>query len=190
MPDEQFSKAEDPRLWELKSVDTFAECRVFSILKKRYGHPNGREGDYYVIKGEDWVNVVGLTKGGEILLVRQFRCGTDSLSLEVPGGVMEAGEDPMVAGMREMREETGFTSEKVSLLGWTHPNPAIQKNRCFIVLAEDIEQTHDTEWDADEDLRSILAPISELDTFIASGEMTHALTHVALAFARQQGKLG
>lgn len=190
MPDEQLGKADDPRPWELKSVDTYAECQIFSILSKRYGHPNGREGDYYVIQCNDWVNVVGLSSQGEILLVRQFRCGTDCLSLEVPGGVMEAGEDPVTAGMREMREETGFTSEKVSLLGWTHPNPAIQKNRCFVVLAEDIEQTHDTEWDTDEDLRSMLVPVSELETFISSGEMTHALTHVALAFARRQGKIG
>jgi len=189
MPEKSLGQADDPRLWELKSVDTFAECRVFSILKKRYSHPNGNEGDYFVIQGHDWVTVVGLSSREELLLVKQFRCGTDCLSLEVPGGVMEAGEDPMVAGMRELREETGFTSDKVSLLGWTHPNPAIQKNRCYIVLAEDIELTHATEWDHDEDLRSMLVPLSSLDDLLASGEMTHALTHVALAFARQKGKI-
>jgi len=179
-----------PRLWDLIEETEYADCRVFAVHKKRYQLPHKqREGEYYVIDGADWVNVVGITANMELILINQFRAGIDSLSLEVPGGMMEAGEDPIEAGIREFREETGYSSDKVRLLGWTHPNPAIQSNRCFVVLAEGVEQTHPTDWDEDEEIETLLQPLKSLDERIAEGEITHALTHVALAFARKHGAI-
>jgi 8-oxo-dGTP pyrophosphatase MutT (NUDIX family) len=76
----------------------------------------------------DWVNIVALTPEGEVVLVRQFRFGIETLSLEVPGGVIEAGEDPVAAGLRELREETGYVGERGRLIASIHPNPAIHPN--------------------------------------------------------------
>ena len=103
----------------------------------QYRHPvRGTEKEFIVAHAPDWVNVVAVTPEGKIVLVRQFRFGSNALSLEVPGGVMEEGEDPIAAGVRELSEETGYGGGKARLLGSVHPNPAIQDNRCHFVLVE------------------------------------------------------
>src|SRR5436853_4924804 len=107
-----------PARWERLRQATQAKTRVFDVLGVRYRHPvRGTERDFVVMQSPDWVNVVALTPDGRLVLVRQFRYGIDEFSLEIPGGVMEAGEDPVTAGLRELREETGFTGAPAKLLG-------------------------------------------------------------------------
>ena len=89
------------------------------------------EGDFYVLDTNDWVNVIALTPDHEIVLVRQFRYGSKEQSLEPPGGVVERGEDPLVAGLRELQEETGYVGELPELLGVVRPNAAILSNRAM-----------------------------------------------------------
>ncbi len=133
-----------------------------------------------MIDAPDWVNVVALTKDGHIVLVRQFRYGIDEFSLEVPGGVVEKGEDPVVAGLRELREETGFTGAPAKLLGSVHPNPAIQANRCHFVLVEDAVRSHDLEWDPDEEIQVTTQPVADVLALARSGGIVHALALNAL----------
>ena len=93
-----------------------------------------------------------VTPDGRIVLVRQFRFGIDDFSLEIPGGVVEPGEDPVAAGTRELREETGFGGPRARLLASVHPNPAIQRNRCHLVLVEGVECGESLDWDEDEEI--------------------------------------
>ena len=93
-----------------------ADCRIFDVVSKRFRHPSREtEGDFYVIRTQDWVNVIPITSNFEMVLVNQYRFGVLKNSWEIPGGVMESGEDPVVAGLRELQEETGFTSERARL---------------------------------------------------------------------------
>jgi 8-oxo-dGTP pyrophosphatase MutT (NUDIX family) len=111
--------------------------RVLDLWNVRYRHPvRGTERDFFVAHAPDWVNVVAVTPERKIVLVRQFRFGSNSLSLEVPGGVTEKGEDPLAAGVRELSEETGYGGGRVSLMGSVYPNPALQDNRCHFVLVD------------------------------------------------------
>jgi len=112
--------------------------------------------------------------------VRQFRFGIADFSLEIPGGVMEAGEDPVETGLRELREETGYTGAAARLLGSVHPNPAIQSNRCHYVLVENAVRAHDQEWDTDEEIAVELRPVEEVLALARSGGITHALVLNAL----------
>ena len=128
----------------------------------------------------DWCNVLALTPDGRLVLVRQFRFGIDGFSLEIPGGVMEAGENPIEAGLRELREETGFTGERARLLGSVHPNPAIQSNRCHFVLVEDAVQSASLAWDADEEIAVVTMPVDAVFAHARVGGLTHALVLNAL----------
>ncbi|HEX2861258.1 MAG TPA: NUDIX hydrolase, partial [Lacunisphaera sp.] len=132
----------------------------------------------------DWVNVVALTSAHQLVLVRQFRYGTDDFSLEVPGGVIDPGEDPVAAGVRELREETGFVGSSARLLGSVHPNPAMQNNRCHLVLVENARREAALEWDPDEELEVVTRTVDEAYALAYNGGITHALVLNALLLFR------
>jgi len=175
------SSSSGPARWERLRQATQAKTRVFDVLGVTYRHPvRGTERDFVVMQSPDWVNVIALTPDDRLVLVRQFRYGINEFSLEIPGGVMEAGEDPLAAGLRELREETGFTGAPAKLLGSVHPNPAIQSNRCHFVFVEQAVQSHALEWDADEEIEITTLPVGEALALARSGGITHGLVLDAL----------
>jgi 8-oxo-dGTP pyrophosphatase MutT (NUDIX family) len=170
-----------PARWEILGRTLQAKTAVFDLQTVRYRHPMRRtEKDFVVMHAPDWVNVLALTRDSRLVLVRQFRFGIDALSLEIPGGVMEAGEDPVEAGQRELREETGYTGTNARLLGSVHPNPAIQSNRCHLVLVEEAEPTAGLEWDETEEIEVATMPVDELLAHARAGGITHSLMLNAL----------
>jgi ADP-ribose pyrophosphatase len=173
--------------WQKLGQSTQVKTRVFDVLSARYRHPvRGVERDFVVVSPPDWVNVVALTPERRIVLVRQFRYGIDEFSLETPGGVIEAGEDPIAAGVRELREETGFSGAPAKLLGCVHPNPAIQSNRCHFVFIDAAVKSHDLEWDNDEEMHVTTEPVEDVLAAARNGGITHGLVLNALALFEHQ----
>lgn len=177
------SSAPEPQCWERVGQTLQARTRVFDLLAVQYRHP-GRAvtRDFVVIEAPGWVNVVAHTADDRLVLVRQFRHGINDLSLEIPGGVIEPGEDAVSAGLRELREETGYTGGTARLIGSVHPNPALQSNRSHFVLVEGAARSHATEWDADEELAVTEMPVRDVLALARSGGITHALVLNALWF--------
>jgi len=171
----------EPAHWELLGRSSLAKTRIFDLQSHRYRHPRRQtERDFIVIDAPDWVNVVALTPDGQLVLVRQFRYGTARISLEIPGGVIDAGEAPLAAGVRELEEETGFTGTAARLLGSVHPNPAMQNNRCHFVLVEGARRTSPLDWDEDEELQTLTLPVDDVLALARSGGITHGLVIDAL----------
>jgi 8-oxo-dGTP pyrophosphatase MutT (NUDIX family) len=171
----------DPARWERRGRRVLASTRVLDLCAVEFRHPvRGTEREFVVIDAPDWVNVIALTPQGHLVLVRQFRYGTDAFSLEVPGGVIERGEDPVAAGMRELREETGYAGGPARLLGNVHPNPAIQNNRCHLVLVESAARAGAVAWDHDEEIAVSTAPVDEVFAWARTGRITHSLVLNAL----------
>jgi ADP-ribose pyrophosphatase len=175
------SSAGRPARWEKLGQTALATTRVFTVQSVRYRHPvRQAERDFFVINAPDWVNVLALTPDRHLVLVRQFRYGADDFSLEIPGGVMDPGEDPLAAGLRELREETGFGGGTARVLGTVQPNPAIQSNRCHIVLVEQVVPTAPMAWDHDEEIELLTLPVDEVLTLARKGGITHSLVLNAL----------
>lgn len=170
-----------PKRWRRLRSEPHATTRIFDVSREIYRHPDRvPERDFFVIRAPDWVNVVALTPDRQLVLVRQFRYGTDAFSLEIPGGVIDAGEDCVAAGLRELREETGFVGDRVRLLGSVHPNPAMQNNRCHLVLVENARREAELAWDPDEELEISLMPVPEVYALAYAGGITHAMVLDAL----------
>lgn len=170
-----------PHRWQKLRSEPHATTRIFDVTRAIYRHPQrSQEQDFFVINAPDWVNVVALTPEQHLVLVRQFRFGTNDFSLEIPGGVMDEGEDAISAGLRELREETGYTGTRSRLLGRVHPNPAMQSNRCHLILVEDARRLENLEWDPDEEFEIMTKPVDEVYALAQSGGITHAMVLDAL----------
>jgi len=165
-----------PRRWKKLGTRTVAHTRIFDVQSVDFHHPaRPAPRDFFVISAPDWVNVVALTPDHRLVLVRQFRYGTDDFSLEIPGGIIDAGEDAIAAGVRELREETGYVGTTARLLGSVHPNPAMQNNRCHLVLVEGAQRSADLEWDPDEEMEVLALPVDEVYARAYAGGITHAM---------------
>lgn len=172
---------EGPSRWEKLGHTVLARTRVFDLHSVRYRHPRrGTERDFVVMRPPGWVNVVALTTDQQLVLVRQFRFGVDDFTIEIPGGLMNAGEGPAETAARELREETGFVGREARLLGRVQPNPAIQANLSYIVLITDAQRTSATEWDADEEIAITTSPVDEVLAAARRGEIAHSLVLSAL----------
>lgn len=174
-----------PRLsrWRRVRDELHASTRIFDVVRAFYHHPQRPQPqEFVVINAPDWVNVIALTAGGRLVLVRQFRYGINEFSLEIPGGVIDAGEDPVTAGVRELREETGYVGASARLIGTVHPNPAMQSNRCHVVLVEDARRDAALAWDPDEELEILPTPVDEVYALAQGGAITHAMVLNALLF--------
>ena len=166
--------------WPLLSETTLAHYGVFEVRRDVARSPRtGLPHDFVVLDGPDWVNVVALTGEDEIVLVRQYRHGTRSETLEIPGGGVERGEEPLEAAKRELREETGYASDDWTCLGAVQPNPAIQTNSCHTFLARGARKVGEPEPDAGEDLQVEKRAVSEMEELFRSGAIRHALVHAA-----------
>ncbi len=162
---------------ERKAVHPVADHGVFRIERLEYpSFPR----DVFVFQCTDWCNVIAETSAGEIVLVWQYRFGTDALSLEIPGGVIDPGEEPDIAAARELLEETGYAADPVELLSVVEPNPALQGNRCFTYVARNARLVGPTSFDDLEDLEVALVPRAALPALLDSGQITHSLVVSAL----------
>jgi len=170
-----------PSRWEKGASRLLVNTPVFDVRGVGYRHPvRATEREFVVIDAPDWVNVVALTPDHQLVLVNQFRFGIDAFSWEIPGGVIERGEDPVAAGLRELQEETGFVGETARLLGSVNPNPAIMNNHCHLVLVEGAVRTAALEWDPDEEIAVSTMPVDEVYAWAQSGRITHSLVLNAL----------
>jgi ADP-ribose pyrophosphatase len=172
-----------PSVWPLISSRTLGDFRVFSVRADRTRSPRtGKPHDFYVIECSDWANVIALTPDDDVILVRQFRAGTRSITLEIPGGSVEKGESAAAAVRRELREETGYAARSWSRLGVVHPNPAIQGNRCSTYLAKGCRVVGDLIPDEGEDIAVELVPLRRIPDLIRKGRITHSLVIAAFHF--------
>jgi 8-oxo-dGTP pyrophosphatase MutT (NUDIX family) len=173
-----------PATWVQLDDQLLQSCRVWDLRARRYRHPHsGTEGEFYYINSRDWAIVVARTVTGELVMVRQFRWGSDALSWEFPGGIIDAGEDPVAAGLRELREETGYVAESGRLIGQCSPNPAILNNTCHIIFADNVRlAVAGTDWDEHEELE--VRPMLEADviSWAKQNKIGHALALVGLLY--------
>ena len=163
--------------WKKLSTEPLAEYRIFNIrqdtrLSPRTGNTHG----FYVLEAPDWINIIPITPEGEVVFIHQFRHGTEQVTLEVPGGMVDDSDNSLGDGARrEMLEETGYDAEKIIHIGTVEPNPAFQNNHCHTFLALNAHWVQTPEFDGAEDIAVEKIPLTAVPHLITSGKITHSL---------------
>ena len=169
--------------WKLKSTRPLHDYRIFKTRGDTRESPRtGIEHEFFVLESPDWVNIVAVTDANEIVLINQFRHGVSSSVLEIPGGMIDVGEQPVLSAERELLEETGFAADEFVEIGCVHPNPAIFDNLCYTFLAKSAKKIKEPEFEGAEDIETVLYPASDIKILINTGKITHSLVLNALFF--------
>jgi len=133
---------------------------------------------YYTLEYPNWANVVAVTYSKEIVMVRQYRHALGKITLELPGGAVDAGEDPIVAAEREMLEETGHAAKSIQPLCQLSPNPANHNNYSISFLATGVHPVREQQLDTTEEIEVVKIPLEEVKQMLARQEFIQAM-HVA-----------
>ena len=170
--------------WIKTGSQQLGDYKIFRLRSDRSISPRtGKEHNFLVLDSVNWVNVVATTPDQQVVMIEQFRHGSGTVELEIPGGMMDPGDkSPDAAGIRELREETGYAGENPRIIGQIFPNPAIMSNTCFTVLVENCRCIHPVEFDHGEDLITRLVPIAQIPELIATGHIRHSLVVVGLYY--------
>ncbi|MEX2482481.1 MAG: NUDIX hydrolase [Gammaproteobacteria bacterium] len=180
----EYTPGSTPLDWDLLDSrhDPEAGLLLFNKRIDRLRNPrNDRVFDRLVLESPDWVNMVALDREQRCVMVRQYRFGVGYATLEVPGGMVDAGEDSRAAAVRELLEETGYVSSRWTYLGAVEPNPAIHNHLCHHWLAEDAHRASEPAPDDGEMIAVELMRAEEIRAAVVGGELKHALALSVLA---------
>lgn len=172
-------------VWKIGNKEKLLDTPIFTVNKSVNTAPDGRSGAYITIDAPDWAAVIPEVDGC-FLMVKQWRHGSQSLSLEFPGGVVDPGESPQAGAARELLEETGCRAQSLVHLGSVSPNPALFTNQFHVFLARGLEAAGGQKLDDDEYLNCVRVPKEEVFSKMGGSECPHALMAAALELYREK----
>jgi 8-oxo-dGTP pyrophosphatase MutT (NUDIX family) len=181
------------RDWPIISREQVGDFRLFSLTKKMVRSPRtGEIREVQALQFPDWVLILALTPQAEVVMVRQYRHGTEKVCLELPGGLVDVNDDsPELSAGRELLEETGYQASKIAHIGGCFPQPAILSNKCYFYLAEDVESVQTQDLDRGEDIEILTIPLIEILAKIENKEIDHGMVLLAFFFFwMKQGQIG
>jgi 8-oxo-dGTP pyrophosphatase MutT (NUDIX family) len=167
--------------WERGTPEDISNARIFTLQKlPSISQGGGKHFDFFRLKAREWINVVAITPENKIILVVQQRHGIDAATLEIPAGLVDPGEKPVDAALRELQEETGFVTEEIIHLGTAYANPAFLTNRSHSFLARNCRPTGTVKRDPAEEIAVVIVPATEIHSLLTSGLLGNAMGIVAL----------
>lgn len=167
--------------WRELDRETLLDCRIFEVECVRAASPVDKsERSFVRLRSPDWVQIIPVTRDGDIVMVEQYRHGPGKVVLEIPGGLIDPGEAPADAARRECLEETGFLAETPRFVGAISPNPAFLDNRLHAFVAENVERVGEPQNTVVEQTEVVLVPKRDLVAKLLDGSIDHALVAVTL----------
>jgi ADP-ribose pyrophosphatase len=166
----------DHLAWKQLETKTVYQDKWFHAMADSCMLPDGRIIEpYYKLGVPNWTNMVVFTQNDEMVLVKQYRYPINTVTLELPGGTIDMGEDAKAACIREMQEETGYTSNEVEFLFSVAPNPALQSNTAYFFMATNAIKNIAQQFDPFEEIEVALYNKQQVKELLANNSIQHGV---------------
>ena len=162
---------------EVLSSEIAWKGKIFDVERMQVRLPNGRVSTRDIVRHHGAVAIVALTETGKIALVRQYRASLGRVTVEIPAGKLEPGEDPLACARRELKEETGFVPGRIAYLTTIASSCGFSDELIHIYLATQLD-FEGAQPDEDEFLNVDLVPVNELVDAVLDGKIEDAKTVV------------
>ena len=172
--------------WNENSKKKVLNCGIFDVIISNRKNYKNQNGDFVILDTPDWITVIPLIKNEHFvdcfLMVKQFRHGSQSITVEFPAGVIEANENPITAGKRELLEETGFQAGSYKCIGEVNPNPAFMNNTLHIYVMWDLKRIQKQDLDEHELIDYELIPVKQVIESMGNKIYSNGIMMIALGF--------
>ena len=146
--------------------------------------PNGKQSTREWLDHPGAVCLIPILNNGDILLIRQFRYGPREEFIEIPAGKLDKNEEPLKCGLRELEEETGYKSNKLTFLTNIHPAIGFSNEKMWMYLAEELELS-EKKLDDDEFLELLPTPLNVALEWVFSGKITDVKTIIGILWMKE-----
>lgn len=172
-----------PRPWQVVRQEDQGDFEMFRVRTLHARSPeDGSVHTFNLACAPDGVAVLAVTPDDQLVMVEQWRHPVQRVTLELPAGVVDEGERPEEAAVRELREETGYAGGRPQCIGTSIVNPSWQNTRVHAVVVRGVTRAGDKDLDESEETRVRCVPLHEVRRRVAEGEIDSATTVAALAF--------
>ncbi len=180
-----WTQQDEDHHWTEISSRYVIKTPIFSLIRSKRVDRQKREGEFFIVEAPEWVTVIPLfetPENDEFLMVRQYRHGSRQVTVEFPAGIVDAGELPRDAAIRELKEETGYEAEEIIAIGSVNPNPAFMTNHTHTFLARGLRKVSEQKLDPLERVEFRKVPVREVFHNMGEGEYSNGVMLISLSF--------
>lgn len=172
--------------WKNGERRSLFSCPIFKVNEIVRSSTDGRSGKFVEVDSPEWVVILPWFRDDDgvarFIIEQQFRHGAEKVTREFPAGLVEKGEEALVAGRRELMEETGAHAGRMTLLGFVNPNSAFMNNHQSFFLAEDLSLVSGQNLDANEQIDVLSVPVRDVIAQMGEGLYDNGIMMMALGF--------